>query len=232
MSARGRSADLPHWLHRRMPSRDASPPKSVSKLAESSLRSRSTGILARFNEKAPNRMFEKVENKLEASASTTGFSRLRNVGNTIQATRLASRHRSSSSDLKSNLASMSTGGMIQNLDKTDRDLKIRKAIDITLATSSRNNAIDVLCKRLDKKLKDHLPTKSKNWRQFYTVVKPFEFLTHQNTKIDLLQKQEISSRYSFTKKADCPPQRESASTKKLMANLRALGSKVQTCKIE
>ena len=111
--------------------------------------------------------------------------------------------------------------------KTEKDER-RKSTGKSSAVPFSTHPVDRFCNRLEKKLQTTLP-KSTNCRLYYSVVKPFDFLVHQNSKIEELRKVDIGSTFKFTKRVACPVPRESASTKKLMENLRSLGSKVQSC---
>src|SRR5690606_2931351 len=98
----------------------------------------------------------------------------------------------------------------------DRECKLSTSRPMG-SLSSKPHSIEKLCERLDKKLKTELPRSSTTTiRQYYSVVKPFDFLNHPTSKLEQLRKEDMGSTYNFTRRVACPIPREAPSTKKML----------------
>ena len=121
---------------------------------------------------------------------------------------------------------------ISRIRSTERSRRFESKLQpsSTLYTTRRSNKLDEFCSRLDKRLQTKLPFTSKS-RELYTIIKPYDFLAHQDTKSIIQTKPLLGNTFNFTKTRVCHPAgQEDPSTRKLKENLRSLEHKVQACK--
>lgn len=98
-------------------------------------------------------------------------------------------------------------------------------------TLHRNQTkMDQVCSKLDRKM-ERTFLKTRLNRDFYTIVKPFDFLNHPKSKVDELHKTFLGHTYNFTQTRACPHSTTDPSTRKLKENLKALECKFATCSI-